>query len=104
MPDRPQVFKRKHHSQHRRKQRNNRQATREYATNSRIWRQIRQSFLFDNPLCAHHLARGETVAANEVDHIDGDSNNNPADGSNYQALCKSCHSRKTAREQQNAIK
>lgn len=36
---------------------------------------------------------------NEVDHIDGDARNNPEDGSNWQTLCKSHHSAKTAREQ-----
>lgn len=35
---------------------------------------------------------------NEVDHRDGDASNNPPDDSNYWTLCKSCHSKKTARE------
>ncbi len=33
-----------------------------------------------------------------VDHVDGDSSYNPADGSNWQTLCVQCHSTKTARE------
>jgi len=33
-----------------------------------------------------------------VDHIDGNSHNNPPDGSNWQTLCVPCHSAKTARE------
>lgn len=31
----------------------------------------------------------------QVDHIDGNSDNNPEDGSNFQTLCACCHSIKT---------
>ncbi|WP_418010796.1 HNH endonuclease [Pandoraea pnomenusa] len=33
-----------------------------------------------------------------VDHVDGNSHNNPPDGSNWQTLCKPCHSAKTSKE------
>lgn len=51
-----------------------------------------------HPLCVECQAKGMVVAAAEVDHIvplaDGGTN----DDENLQSLCKSCHSRKTARE------
>lgn len=50
------------------------------------------------PLCAECKQGGMVVAASEVDHIiplaDGGTN----DPENLQALCKACHSRKTARQ------
>ena len=45
------------------------------------------------PLCRHCKARGLIVAASEVDHINNVASDNDPD--NLQALCKSCHSRKT---------
>lgn len=55
------------------------------------WRGIRRRFLACNPLC---VVCGRT--ATEVDHVDGDATHNST--LNYQALCKSCHSTKTVRE------
>lgn len=64
------------------------------------WQKASKGFLARNPLCAEHERQGEVVAATEVDHIiphKGDAaifwNRN-----NWQSLCHSCHSRKTARE------
>jgi len=72
----------------------NRQATREYNTNSKAWKAIRREVLArDRYLCQSCRKYGD-----QVDHIDGDSCNNPRDGSNWQTLCKRCHSSKTARE------
>jgi len=66
------------------------------------WRKLRKMVLARRPLCEDpfgiHEARDEVVASTEVDHIvplrDGGGN----ELDNLQALCKSCHSRKTARE------
>ena len=76
-----------------------RQAARQYATNSSAWRRIREAVLVrDNYTCrgCQRLVAGKGQA--HVDHIDGDSSNNPEDGSNWQTLCRSCHSSKTAKE------
>lgn len=73
-----------------------RQAKRLYRTNSKTWRAIRLEVLSECPLCAVCMCNGIIKAANEVDHIDGDSHNN--DRSNLQALCKPCHSAKTVKE------
>ena len=77
----------------------NRQARRQYATNSAEWRRIRERVLVrDLYTCqrCQRLVGGKGEA--HVDHIDGDSSNNPDDGSNWQTLCVSCHSEKTATE------
>lgn len=63
------------------------------------WRKYRTMFLKRNPLCKYCNHRGKTVPATEVDHIIPHRGNkelfwNP---NNHQALCKSCHSRKTAK-------
>jgi 5-methylcytosine-specific restriction protein A len=65
----------------------------------RQWQRVRRAKLTDSPLCEHHLARGETVAATEVDHIVRASRGGAwFDADNLQSLCKPCHSRKTAAE------
>lgn len=62
------------------------------------WRtRIRPAALAREPLCRLCEANGRTTIAVEVDHIDGDSRNN--DPSNLRALCKPCHSARTARDQ-----
>lgn len=57
------------------------------------WQQARLKFLQENPLCAFHLRRGETVAASVVDHIVPHKNDLKLfwRRSNWQALCKHCH-------------
>lgn len=57
------------------------------------WRRLRKTILAKYPLCQHCLERGAYVPTSEVDHIDGNVQNNSP--SNLQALCKPCHSRKT---------
>jgi 5-methylcytosine-specific restriction protein A len=67
---------------------------------NRRWQKARATFLMRNPLCAHHLALGVLVAATEVDHIVPHKGDQALfwDTSKWQALCKPCHSTKTASE------
>ena len=64
----------------------------------RRWQRYRAAFLARHLLCEHCGA-----VANEVDHVEpvvgGQSDPKFWAPTNHQALCKSCHSRKTAREQ-----
>lgn len=63
---------------------------------TRAWRdRIRPAKLRRNPLCEDCLEQQLTEAATEVDHVDGDSANNLPE--NLRSLCKTCHSKKTAR-------
>jgi len=66
------------------------------------WQKLRLVVLSDQPFCADPYSQHSRYVegrapATEIDHIDGDSDNDLMD--NLQALCKSCHSRKTALEQ-----
>ena len=61
------------------------------------WRRLRKVILNNEPLCRHCKAENRLVPGTEVDHIDGNPWNMETD--NLQALCKSCHSKKTAKEQ-----
>lgn len=61
------------------------------------WRKVRASILAAEPWCRTHAARGDKVEAVEVDHMDGNARNNAT--ANLRPLCKSCHSRRTARDQ-----
>lgn len=67
-------------------------------TNCAAWRKVRAHQLAIEPLCKECDKRGRVTVATVCDHIDGDCNNNPEDGSNYQSLCRTCHATKTARE------
>lgn len=71
------------------------------------WRRLRLSFLWENPLCRHCDAQGITTPASEVDHIQPINPHDPYDTkegkygdplnpANLQALCKPCHTKKTA--------
>ena len=66
---------------------------------SRQWRVVRAAFLREHPLCGACSARGGLIPARVVDHVvpvkDGGAR---FLASNLQALCVSCHNRKTARE------
>ena len=66
---------------------------------SRQWRVVRAAFLREHPLCGLCSARGGLIPARVVDHVvpvkDGGARYL---ASNLQALCVSCHNRKTARE------
>lgn len=63
------------------------------------WRRERVGFLRRYPLCRICLEAGRVVPATEIDHIIPHRGDRALfwDRSNWQALCKSCHSSKTAR-------
>lgn len=64
------------------------------------WRRARSSFLMEHPLCEECLRKGRTTPATVVDHIIPHKGNRDLfwDDENWQALCKPCHDRKTAKE------
>lgn len=62
------------------------------------WRKIRNAYITRHPLCEHCQQDGCVTPAQEVDHIIPLENGGTHDEANLQALCKSCHSSKTARE------
>ena len=69
------------------------------------WKRLRQTELSKNPLCLSCSKYGAVVAAEDVDHIiphRGDSLLFSS-LSNLQALCHSCHSRKTNRERHGKL-
>jgi len=66
------------------------------------WRKLRSLVLAREPLCRECARRGKIVAATEVDHIVPLSRGGTNELDNLQPLCKSCHSRKTAKEMNKA--
>lgn len=70
-------------------------STRKYGAGHR---DLRRRYLYRHPFCTNPTGSMTCAKiANELDHIDGNAENN-APG-NLQALCKSCHSKKSLREQ-----
>ena len=68
------------------------------------WRKFRDGFLRRHPLCVMCEAQGRVTPATVVDHITphkGDTTLFWAKD-NHQALCASCHSRKTLAEDMGA--
>jgi len=63
--------------------------------NNKAWQDIRKEVLEYNPYCECGNI------ATEVDHIVAIRNGGDNDPSNLQAMCKSCHSRKTLSEVMN---
>lgn len=64
------------------------------------WQQARLAYLRDHPLCVQCEASGIIRSATVVDHIQAHKNDRTLfwDRNNWQALCASCHSRKTAQQ------
>lgn len=65
------------------------------------WKKARATFLQRNPLCVECERLGITRLAAVVDHITPHRGDTTLfwDTSNWQALCKTCHDRKTATEE-----
>ncbi len=61
------------------------------------WQKLRPLILAEEPLCRFCKEQGLIAAAEEIDHIDGDSHNN--DRENLRPLCRACHLRRTAEDQ-----
>ena len=62
------------------------------------WQAARAAYLRTNLLCIKCGSEGKRVQATDVDHVISKSAGGADDPSNFQALCRSCHSRKTAKE------
>lgn len=64
------------------------------------WARYSKGFLRRNPLCVVCQAAGRVVAAEVTDHIVPHRGDRSLfwDTANHQALCKSCHDRKTVLE------
>lgn len=86
------------------KQRYNKQYERQRGTASQrgydaTWQRLRKMVLNANPLCRSCQRDGMATPATEVDHIVPiNRGGERLDRKNLQALCKSCHSKKTVRE------
>jgi 5-methylcytosine-specific restriction protein A len=68
------------------------------------WQRYRRAYLAKHPFCVECKKYGIVTEATEVDHVRDHKGDLKLfwDAGNHQALCKSCHSRKTIRE--NSIK
>lgn len=64
------------------------------------WQRDSKSYLKDNPLCVMCKRNGKYVQATVVDHIVPHRGNQKLfwSHSNWQALCKPCHDKKTGTE------
>ncbi len=63
------------------------------------WMQKRKNYLAKNPWCSDPFGdhAGQKVRAMHVDHIERLVDGGADEESNYQGLCKHCHSKKTAK-------
>jgi 5-methylcytosine-specific restriction protein A len=64
------------------------------------WQRTRAGYLRRHPLCVECEKAGRVTVATDLDHIIPHKGDMVAfwDSSNWQGLCKPCHSRKTATE------
>ena len=67
------------------------------------WRKLSQQYLRKHPLCVRCLANGRYTKATVTDHIIPHRNRPELmwDESNFQALCKPCHDKKTWTDDKN---
>ncbi len=103
MPTKPKTFslyRKQTASPTKRKGNRERQNKRGLHTGSAQWRKLREAVLNEQPLCVQCLEENRLTAATEVDHINNDSHDNRM--GNLAGLCKPCHSRKSATEQNGA--
>jgi 5-methylcytosine-specific restriction protein A len=61
------------------------------------WRKFRERYVKEHPLCIYCLKQDKLTPTQEVDHIVPHLGDKDLfwDEKNLQALCKSCHSKKT---------
>ena len=59
------------------------------------WRKLRLAYLAEHPVCVTCLVEGRVVEAVHVDHVRAREAGGSDGEDNLQALCHSCHSRKT---------
>ena len=64
------------------------------------WQRFRKRFLAAHPLCEECMKQGRYTKATDIDHIKAHRGDPELfwDLENMMALCHSCHSKKTARE------
>lgn len=64
------------------------------------WKKLRDRFIAQHPYCEECFKQGKIVMATDVDHIVPHKGDRSLlyDEQNLQALCHSCHSRKTVTE------
>ena len=61
------------------------------------WRRVRAWYLKRHPLCLDCQGEGRVAPATEVHHIVALRDGGTHEETNLTALCKSCHSRRTAK-------
>jgi len=68
--------------------------------NTSRWRRQREQYLIEHPFCEECKRNGVLTASAIVDHIKAHKGNEELfwKKSNWQALCKECHDRKTAKK------
>ena len=67
--------------------------------NSRQWRKLRQLVLHKHPICVHCERNKKYITANTIDHIIPINKGGAIwSMNNLQALCASCHNKKSAKD------
>lgn len=70
------------------------------------WSKVARRYRQEHPLCVLCMQRGAIVPSEVVDHIRPHKGDDTLfwDETNWQALCKQCHDRKTATEDRGTLK